>query len=95
MIEWSNHAHALVPNPKLCEFRLPGRPRRTKEGVLKVRTQRVVEGKADLPRRLPDATIDCCWSVRIFFDPSLQATLGSDHPRTRLGCEGVTILELD
>ena len=31
--------------PELCEFQLPGRPRRTKEGDLKVRTQRVVEGK--------------------------------------------------
>ena len=30
--------------PELCEFQLPGRPRRTKEGDLKVRTQRVVEG---------------------------------------------------
>ena len=30
--------------PELCEFRLPGRPRRTKEGELKVRTHRVVEG---------------------------------------------------
>ena len=31
--------------PELCEFQLLGRPRRTKEGDLKVRTQRVVEGK--------------------------------------------------
>ena len=34
------------PYPDLCEFHLLGRPRRTKEGDLKVRTQRAVEGDA-------------------------------------------------
>ena len=83
MIEWSNHAHALVSKPKLCEFRLPGRPRRTKEGVLKVRTQRAVEGKADLPRRLLDATVDCCWTVRNFLTHRCKSRVAT------------TILELD
>ena len=56
----------LLQCPELYEFQLLGRPRRTNEGELKVRTQRVVEGKTDLPRRCPDATTDCCSTVHNF-----------------------------
>ena len=42
--------------PELCEFQLLGRPRRTKEGDLKVRTQRVVEGGQTRSAKLPKAT---------------------------------------
>ena len=46
----------LFQYPDLCEFHLLGRPRRTKEGDLKVRTQRVVEGGQTRSAKLPKAT---------------------------------------
>ena len=72
--------------PELCEFQLPGRPRRTKEGDLKVRTQRVVEGKqtwrADSRKQLLNVAGRCT-----LFESSLRVALCSDNPRTRLGYE--------
>ena len=64
--------------PELCEFQLLGRPRRTKEGDLKVRTQRVVEGGQTRIAKFPKATAECCWKGHTF-ELSLQEALCSDN----------------
>jgi len=80
MVEWSNHARALVPKAQnsVNSNCLGGLAERM-NGELMARTCRVVEGKTDLPCRLSQAH---CWKVHTF------------HPPLRVRFE-MTILELD